>query len=162
MTDPLHTYLHDHLAGATFAIDLLKGLAAQTADSAVAHLAARLLAEVGADCQLLESVLQRIDGEPNHLKEVAAWAAQKASRFKLDLTQAVGIFEAIEMLTLGVQGKLALWNALRVVQISDARLSTLDLDELTSRAIKQFVALEDMRLQLAPSALRRPKEFVQV
>lgn len=144
------------------AIDLLKGLAAQTVDLTVAHLAGRLLADVGADCQLLENVLNQIDGEPNRLKEVAAWAAQKASRFKLDLTQPVGIFEAIEMLTLGVQGKLALWNALRVIQISDPRLSTLDIDELASRATEQFIALENMRLQLAPLALQRPKEFVQV
>jgi hypothetical protein len=159
MNDPLNTYLQDHLAGARFAIDLLKGLSAQTSNLAVARFAACLLEAVSADCQTLQDVVDRSGGEKHHLKEMAAWAAQKASRFKLDLTEPVGVFESIEMLTLGVQGKLALWNALRVIQLTDVRLQDLKIDELTARAIEQYVALEELRLQLAPAALQRTQQF---
>ena len=92
---------------------------------------------------------------------MAAWTAQKASRFKLNLEEPLGIFEAVEMLALGVQGKLALWNAIRVVQADDNRLAGLNIDELVSRAIKQYEALEELRLQLAPTALQRSAEYIR-
>lgn len=153
MTPPLNTYLQDHLAGARFALDLLQGLSEQTIDPPVARFASLLLNEIGDDCATLQTLVDRIGGDPSRLKEFAAWTAQKASRMKLDLNEPIGIFEAIEMLTLGVQGKLALWNALRIVQTSDARLASLDVDRLTTRAVHQFAMLEDLRLQRAVAAL---------
>lgn len=153
MTPPLNTYLQDHLAGARFALDLLQGLSEQSIDPPVARFAALLLNEVGDDCATLQAVVDQIGGDPSRLKELAAWTAQKASRMKLDLNEPIGIFEAIEMLTLGVQGKLALWNALRIVQSSEARLASLDVERLATRAVHQYAMLEDLRLQRAASAL---------
>ena len=91
------------------------------------------------------------------MKEVAAWVTQKMGRLKLAVSEPLGTFEAIEALSLGVQGKLALWNALRVVRSRDDRLDRLDLDELASRASEQFDLLEDVRLRLAQSVLVTPR-----
>lgn len=154
MSASLRTYLQDHLAGARFAIDLLNGLCEQTSDQPVAQFASLLLHEIEADCLTLQEAADRIGGEPSRLKELAAWTAQKASRVKLNLDEPIGVFEAIEMLTLGVQGKLALWNALRIIQNGDGRLASLDIDELAARAIAQFTMLEELRLQRAPAALQ--------
>ena len=151
MADPLAVYLQDHLAGAKFAISLLEDLSAQTPDSNVARFSAELLAQVEVDRSALQELVERIAGDTSTLKEAAAWVAQKAGRFKLTLNEPLGTFEAIEMLCLGVQGKLALWNALHAVRESDNRLDRLNLDELISRAITQHEQLEDVRLQLARS-----------
>lgn len=155
MTDPLATYLQDHLAGARFAISLLKDLSEQSSNLQIARFATELLVEVEADRIALQEHADRIAGETSNLKEAAAWVAQKVGRFKLTLNEPIGTFEAIEMLSLGVQGKLALWNALRAVRETDNRLDGLKLDELASRAITQHAQLEVLRLQLAPSALQR-------
>jgi hypothetical protein len=153
MSASLHTYLQDHLAGARFAIDLLHGLGEQTTDAAVADFASEIVLEIEQDANVLQAVVDQVGGDPSRLKEFAAWTAQKASRMKLDLTTPIGIFEALEMLTLGVQGKLALWNALRIIQASDSRLAALEIDLLASRAIKQHGYLENFRLDRAAMAL---------
>lgn len=158
MADHLAVYLQDHLAGARFAIQLLKDLSSQAADPDVARFSAALLVEVEADRATLHDLVERIGGETNTVKETAAWVAQKASRFKLILNEPIGTFEAIEMLSLGVQGKIALWNALRAIRESETRLGGLNLDELASRASKQFAQLEALRLQLAHSVLVSRRE----
>ena len=157
MIDPLAVYLHDHLAGATFAVHLLEDLSEHSADADVSRFSAHLLAEVETDRAALQELVERIGEETSVVKEAAAWVAQKMGRFKLTVGEPLGTFEAIEALSLGVQGKLAMWNALRAVRLRDNRLDRLDLDELASRAIKQFELLEDVRLRLAQSVLAKPR-----
>jgi hypothetical protein len=146
MAEPLAVYLQDHLAGARFAIELLQDLSRQ---SGVARLSAELLGEVQADCDVLERLSDQVGTDSSTVKEAAAWVAQKASRFKLQLGEPLGVFEAVEMLSLGVMGKRALWNALRTAGGNDARLSGVNLDKLSSRAEDQFARLEGLRLELA-------------
>lgn len=149
MHDDRLSYLHDHLAGARFAIELLTKLSRQDVDSAVASSAAWLLAEITADRAALETIVESIGGDANTGKDVAAWIAEKAVSFKLDVTTYLGIFEVVEVLSLGVQGKLALWNALAA---SAGRADT-ELERLKSRAVGQHVALEQARLTLAVALL---------
>src|SRR5690349_5061599 len=137
MADSLATYLHDHLAGARFAVSLLKELASQDFDNDVKSLSAHLVEEVEADRLVLESLADRIGTDSSTVKEVAAWVAQKAGRFKLTLTEPLGRFEAIETLCLGVLGKVALWTALEKVREHDPRLDALDFDHLKIRARSQ-------------------------
>ena len=47
MSDPLATYLHDHLAGAVHAIDLLESMRKQHMDEPLGRFAARLLPSLG-------------------------------------------------------------------------------------------------------------------
>ena len=50
----------------------------------------------------------------NVFKEAAAWLTEKASSLKLGASSSgdFGTFEALEFLSLGIQGKLSLWAAL--------------------------------------------------
>jgi hypothetical protein len=153
MNDGLLIYLQDHLAGARFAVNLLEGLAKQEADSRVSELAARLLVEVEQDREFLVNFIRRLGGDTSAVKEATAWIAEKAGRLKLDLDEPMGRFEAIELLSLGVLGKLALWNALRAARDNDPRLQGLDLDRLSKRAQSQFRNLESLRMELAASVL---------
>jgi hypothetical protein len=155
MADHLALYLHDHLAGAAFAVQLLDELREHAADGDASRLSAELLVHVEADRCALQRLLDQVGGERNVVKEAVAWIAEKAGRLKFTVKEPMGTFEAIEALSLGVRGKLALWNALRAVRAQDRRLDGLNLEELAMRADSQFEQLESLRLRLAQIALVR-------
>jgi hypothetical protein len=160
MSDPLGTYVHDHLAGAVVAINLLQGLRDQHADVPLGPFAAELLAEVEADRVVLQGLAERVGAGSSRLKEVTAWLGEKVSRVKLRRRAAggLGTFEALEALALGILGKLALWRALAVVAAADARLGGVDFNHLAARAQAQHAQAEERRLEAAGTALRAVPE----
>ena len=155
MSDPLAIYLNDHMAGAGVAIDLLKTMKERHDDAALSQFAASILVEVEEDEETLRSIAKTIGSGSNVFKEAAAWLAEKASRLKLGTSSAgdFGTFEALEFLSLGIQGKLSLWAALQLVSESDARLSVLDFEKLIARAKTQYGKVEERRLSVVANAL---------
>jgi hypothetical protein len=151
MTDPIQVYLHDHLAGSNFAIELLGSLRDQEAHPELASFAVKLLAEIEKDAGLLRGVLEQVGKSPLDLKEALAWVAEKASRFKLQHQQpdSLGTFEALETLSLGIMGKLALWNVLPVIAGLDPRIPGLNFEKLAESAKDQFMRVEEHRIRLA-------------
>jgi hypothetical protein len=151
MANPLGTYLEDHLAGAAFAVSLLEDLR-DNGDETVRSWAGALLPEIEADRRTLQQLADAVGDGGSVVKESTAWLAHKASRVKLSPNDALGLFEALEMLSLGILGKRALWQALRVIP---SRFTTpkLDLDALEARAISQYDSTEQLRLSAAPGAL---------
>jgi hypothetical protein len=156
ISEPLTTYLHDHLAGSNFAFEVLNDLCDQHAGEELADFAAILLREVEADRQALQSIIERAGGETSVLKEATAWAAEKVGRFKLrgSVAGEVGTFETLEALALGILGKLKLWRALAAIAANDARLAGVDFDSLAARAEAQHAQVEARRLKLAHTALK--------
>ncbi len=157
MSDPLTTYLHDHLAGAGFAIDLLQSMKDREEGESLVQFAGYLLAEVKQDRDTLQNIADQVGSGSNVLKKLAAWLSEKASRIKLRAGVAgeFGTFEALEFLGLGILGKLSLWQALDVAAASDGRLSGYDFKQLAARAQTQYAKVENRRLELAKTALRR-------
>lgn len=157
MSDPLVTYVHDHLAGAVVAINLLEVLRDQHAGEPLGQFAAGLLIEVAADRAVLQGLAERVGARPSGLKEATAWLVEKVSRVKLQRRTAggLGTFEALEALALGILGKLALWRALAVTAAVDARLGGMDFDPLAARAQAQHAQVEERRLEAARTALSR-------
>jgi hypothetical protein len=155
MNDRLTTYLHDHLAGSTVAIDLLTVLRDEHTGEPIGGLAAELLEEVEADRAVLRGLAERLGAPSNPVKEAAAWLAEKVARAKLHRQVAgdLGTFEAIEALGLGIQGKLALWRALDRVAAADPRVAGHDFAALAERAREQHARVEEARLELARRAL---------
>jgi hypothetical protein len=156
MDDPLATYLQDHLAGAVAAIELLEALRSQEADQPLGRVATGLLQEIEADRETLRGLVARIGAQPSVLKEATAWVAQWISRWKLGQlpTDRLGVFEALEVLSLGILGKRALWRAMQAIASTDPRLGDVAYDELLARAEEQFSRVEGLRLDYAPIALR--------
>jgi len=156
MTDPLATYLEDHMAGAALAIDLLQAMKARHDDKDLSQFAGSILVGVEEDEGTLRSFAREIGTGSNIVKVAAAWVSEKASRFKLGagLSGDFGTFEALEFLALGIQGKLSLWRALQVVAKTDARLSGLDYVVLIARAEDQYKRVEERRLGMAPTAFK--------
>ena len=153
MSDALGTYLHDHLAGAAYAIDLVEFMCDQHKGNDLGEFATRLLVDIKADRDVLRQLADRAGAGSSTLKELTAWLGEKVSRLKLrhDTTDGLGIFEALEFLELGIHGKFELWCALGPVAASDNRLQGIDFDGLAARAEKQRVMVENRRLEVAYS-----------
>jgi hypothetical protein len=156
MSDPLSIYLHDHLAGAALAIELLESMSEQHAGKPLGQFASGLLVEIEQDRDVLRGLSERVGPASNAVKELAAWLAERLSRVKLrgQRDKDLETFEALEFLQLGIHGKLALWRALAVAAATDARLKATDFSHLAGRAEAQENGVEQQRLEAARTAFR--------
>jgi hypothetical protein len=155
MSDPLTTYLQDHLAGAMHAIELLRAMRHHYKGKPLGQFAEELLIEIEADREVLGGLTENIGGTSGGPKEWAAWLTEKVSRLKLKhgSGEGLGTFEALEFLVLGIHGKWALWRALSVVAGSDNRLARIDFGTLIARAENQHARAEEERIKCARFAL---------
>lgn len=146
--DPLATYLHDHLAGARSALDVLHDLRDEHSGEPLGDFCAELMAEIEEDRAELENLASRVGGGVSRTKEAMARLGTRLSRPKLgrNLAGDFGIFQALEVIALGIQGKLALWRALSIAAETDARLRGLDFERLSNRAKEQHARVEERRL----------------
>ena len=154
MDNNLPTYLHDHLAGAKFAVSLLADLGSQEVLPKVATLANTLLTEIEADRDVLEQITQKVASGPSTVKELAAWIAQRTGRMKISVGDEIGIFEGVELLSLGVMGKRALWKVLQSLSPNATGLDRHEFERLIERAESQYATLEALRLDLAARVFR--------
>jgi hypothetical protein len=151
MSDPLATYLHDHLAGSHFAIKLLDSLHDQYRDEELGKFAVALCAEVKLDQDGLQEIIDRVGRAHLDLTEAAGWFVERASELKLQRDNSgvgLGTFEALETLGLGIRGKWALWRALPLIREVDGRIPDRDFEKLAARADDQYARVERQRLQL--------------
>ena len=156
MSDSLATYLHDHLAGSHFAVELTETLRRQHAHEPLRDFVSALLVEIKEDQNVLQQLINRVGSHGSVFKETTAWIAEKVGRFKLTLSSSgdLGTFEALEALGLGLLGKRALWRALSLLAPSDSRVSGPDYASLIARAEDQHARVEERRLQFASRSLQ--------
>jgi hypothetical protein len=155
--DGLTTYLNDHLAGSVAAVELLDYLIKLQPGSAVERELAAVRAEVEEDQKTLQSLLREVGGKESPVRKAAAWLTEKLGQAKLRLDDPgngeLRVLEALEALTLGIQGKAALWRALAAASAQLPQLQQLDLAALEQRALKQSQRIDSLRLRAAPKAL---------
>ena len=100
--------------------------------------------------------MDRLGVRQDPAKVALGWAAMQAARlrFAAELLghAPVSRLEQIEALALGVEGKLALWQALRHTHGSDPRLEGVDFEDLIARARSQRRRLERLRMRAADAA----------
>ena len=151
------TYLNDHLAGAAGAFELLEHLESEHAGTEVGRLAAGLRADVEADRQALEAIMERLDIARSRTRKAAAWIGEKAAELKLRLDDPAGgslrLFESLEALSLGIEGKRSLWRALAAAAEEAPDLRVADYEVLIRRAEEQRSRVETARLEAARRAL---------
>jgi hypothetical protein len=155
--DPLAIYLNDHLAGSTVGVELVRRAAANNRSSEYGRALARLANEIEEDRAALEELMSRLGIGRDRLKLLVSWGAEKAGRAKPN-GRLVGYsplsrLEELELLLLGVTGKLAMWRALRLVQADDERLRDVEFDPLIERAESQRRRIERERLKATREAL---------
>ncbi|HSC01982.1 MAG TPA: hypothetical protein VLC49_01650, partial [Solirubrobacteraceae bacterium] len=107
------------------------------------------------DRQALKLIMQRLGIRPDPAKTAVAWSAEKLGRLKLNgqLTgySPLSRLEELEILSLGVEGKLAMWRALGR-GLADG-VPEAELDALIKRALSQRRRLERQRFDAAAEAL---------
>jgi len=151
MDHSLAVYLHDHMAGSKFAVELLESLRDRYQGESLGKTAGELVVEIEKDRAVLERVIQRVGRSSPDLKTGLAWVTEKLARLKLGsgTEYSAGTLEAVETLTLGIQGKIALWKSLAAIEASDARVRGEDYQSLIERAMDQFRVLDARRIEVA-------------
>lgn len=157
LTDRLAIYLNDHLAGATIGLELARRAAANNRSTNYGPPLAELAEEIERDRDALLEIMARLSVGRDMLRVLAAWGAEKLGRLKLN-GELLGYsplsrLEELEMLSLGVEGKLALWQTLRRALAGEPRLDGVDLPALIERARAQRRALERTRRRAADESL---------
>ncbi|MDX6619201.1 MAG: hypothetical protein QOK36_1587 [Gaiellales bacterium] len=151
----LSIYLQDHFAGASAGVSLARRVAQSNGETPAADSLREVAAEVAEDRETLKRLMHDLGINPSLTKTIAAWLGERAARLKpngrIGGTKAFHRLHELELLSLGIGGKIALWESLRVARIESA----VDLDALIDRARNQRECVEQQRLALAREALMR-------
>jgi hypothetical protein len=154
----LAIYLNDHLAGAEGALELLAHLEEAHAGTPVGDALRQLHDDIEADRQELKRLIERLDIDVSAPRKVSAWLGEKAVQLKLQLDDKASgtlrLFEGLEALLVGIEGKRALWRALAIASEEVHELDGVDYDHLAQRAQEQHDRVEVLRLDAAKAALR--------
>lgn len=157
MDSNLERYLNDHLAGSSGAVDLIAAIAKASDDPLQSAFFQDLREKVEDDREILKGLLAKIGQRDSKLLQVAGGLTEKAGRLKLMWEGfepgKLGMFEALEMLCLGIQGKRLLWTILGGIRSSIPEWSDLDFSALAQEAVAQRDAVEVYRLQAGIDAL---------
>jgi len=135
----LEAYLADHYAGSVAGLDL------------ASRVMPDLALEIEADQTVLEAIMTELNVRKPHHMGIGAWFASRALKHKEphEIVQ-------LEVLALGIAGKLLLWKALKHAQAEEPYLRALDLDRLIDRATKQFDQVESERSRKAEQLFGGP------
>jgi len=157
VNDSLAIYLHDHYAGSHFAIELLDSIQKQYATEPLGDFARSISDEIEQDRHTLRHLIETVGKSHLDAAEVLGWFSEKLGQLKLrrDHSAGLGTFEALEMLGLGIQGKVSLWTVLPEIRKVDPRIPDLDFATLLSRAQTQYNQVEEQRLRLASTTFAR-------
>jgi len=153
----LATYLNDHLAGAAAAIELLQHLETAHAGTPTARHIAALRVDIEADRDVLTSLTTRMDVPESRPRKAAAWLAERLVALKLRLDDsrdgAFRLFESLEAISLGIEGKSGLWRTLATLTPEVPAVGGPDYEMLIVRATDQRKRAEALRLEAARPAL---------
>lgn len=155
--NPLALYLTDHLAGSVLAVDLLTQMETNYAGTETGKALAALRDEIERDRQELKRFMHELRVGESRVRKSAAWMTAKFTEMKLRLEdRAQGplrLLESVELVALGIDGKLALWRALEAAAEILPELRRLDFASLAQSALDQRRRAEDIRLAAAKTAL---------
>ncbi|WP_406193493.1 hypothetical protein OH807_02865 [Kitasatospora sp. NBC_01560] len=141
LVEPLHVYLNDHLTGAFGGAALADRIARTHPDSRRAAEMRRLARDVEEDRDALVRIMHRLGVPVRHYRTWLGLAAERLGRLKPNGTlvrrSPLSDLVELEAMRAGVEGKAALWRALRAIADTDRRLDPGDLDRLAQRAADQ-------------------------
>ena len=157
--DYIATYLNDHLAGSVVAVELMENLETVYAGRPIADFIAKLRADIEVDILELEALMGQLQISESRTRKASAWLTEKFTQLKLRLDDPahgdLRLFESLEALSLGIEGKRSLWLALSAAAELSPQLRIADYQRLQQRAEEQRARVEDQRLELARKALNR-------
>ena len=156
MSDALGTYLNSHLAGANAGVQMARRLCRLTGDGPGGPALAGLPADVERDRDHLRGLVTQLGVGGHPVKRAAGWVGGKLHRLAtgrpVTRNEQFSLLLEAEALRLGVDGKLALWEALLAVAPDHPQLDEQDLVRLAARARDQRERIEAVRLGAARRA----------
>jgi hypothetical protein len=149
----LGIYLNDHLAGSVVGTRLARRIAKHNEGNRYGSEAARLASEIEQDKETLESLMDRLGVRRKKPRLAIAAVGETLGRLKpngrlLGYSPLSRVVE-LEALTIGIMGKLELWQSLKA---TGERMTGIDADQLIERAEDQRDRVKDLRLQAAREA----------
>jgi len=153
----LGIYLNDHLAGAAVGVGVARRLRqSNEGDAEMARPLADVCGEIEADRATLEGLMEQLGIRRGKVKPALAWAGERLGRLKpngqLSGYSPLSRLIELELLAVGITGKMQLWNALE--RALGERVGGLDLTELAERAARQRDMVAELQLLAATRALR--------
>lgn len=154
--ESLGVYLNDHLGGSAAGVEIAEKLRSRNEGTPFGGVLNELVLEIKEDRATLENLMDRLGIERNPSRLSAGGSIGKLTRLKTT-KQLTGSSELsrlmdIESLSLGLEGKRAMWRELQEVAEMDQRIASTDLKGLADRASRQRETLEPYRLQCAALA----------
>lgn len=153
----LATYLNDHLAGSVVALELLEHLESDHSGKPLESFFKELRGDITADREKLESLMGQLDISESRTRKASAWLTEKVTALKLRLDDPADgdlrLFESLEALSLGIEGKRGLWLALSAVAERSPQLRLLDYPALIRRAEAQRSRVEEKRIETSKRVL---------
>ena len=157
-SEHLATYLNDHLAGSVAVLDLLAHLETAHANTDTERFATQLRADIVADRQELETLMERLQITESLPRKAVAWLAEKATQLKLRIEDSAGgtlhLLETLDAVAVGIEGKRSLWQALAAAAEEELTLRGIDYERLSGRAEEQRRRVEAVRLPAAKAAFQ--------
>lgn len=151
----LDTYLNDHIAGATAGTNLAKVAAEEHQTDEHGPFFSEIYAEIQADFETLQQLAKALGVDESASKSALAEIGSKVMRPKFTAGEddELNAFITLETLSIGIEGKVCMWKALKTVA-ADYPFEGFDVDELLGRAESQRERIEAQRQKLAPLALK--------
>jgi hypothetical protein len=149
----LEIYLADHLAASTAGVALARRTAESNAGTALGDVLRRLTREIEDDRRTLQRIVAELGFRESKAKNTVAWVGERVGRLKLNGQlrgySPLSRMLELEALSVGVAGKLALWQSLQSVPALGERFPDCDLDRLAERARRQRAEIDDQRIEAA-------------
>jgi hypothetical protein len=146
----LAIYLNDHLAGSIGGVETARRARGSNEGTEFGAPLATLVAEIEADRETLEAVMKELDVARSRIKPAIGWLGEKLGRLKpngqLRGYSPLSRVVELELLLLGISGKLRLW--LLLDELVGDRLDT-DFAALAKRAEAQRATVEDLQVKAA-------------
>ena len=106
----LRIYLQDHHAGSTTGLELARRVRGANKGNEYGEAMAKIVDEIAADRKALESIMDELGFEADKIKDLGAWALEKAGRLKLNgqITGYSPLSRVVELdgLITGITGKI--------------------------------------------------------
>jgi hypothetical protein len=152
----LDTYLNDHMAGATAGCNLAQMASEEHQTDEHGPFFSEIYAEISADKDTLQQLMDALGVEASSSKTALAEVGSKlmGPKFTGGDDDALNAFVTVETLSIGVEGKVCMWKALKTVEADYAAFEQFSIDDLLARATSQREKLEAQRQKIAPAALK--------
>ena len=156
----LRVYMADQLALGVLWREIARRSQRSNEGTPVGDALTRVADEIAEDVATFEQIMGRLGFPKARVKPALAIAGERVGRLKLNgrLTEysPLSRFEELDVLRMGIDGKMVLWANLRDLAGLGARLPDVDFGALIERARRQRDTIEPFRQQAGREAFGAP------